>query len=638
MTTAHTLTLNYTGPSAIIDPYWIRIEQESTDETATISDAAALIDALFDIDACAEDTASEIENTGSLSLTNGTPTTDMATAVEETLDLSYCGAEPDGSVEVEIILIRSHLEEPYTLRLDGGAVIYTVQTGGMVTATTEIATEVTLQHPVVSGFTCSPTPIKRTGNTLRFAADQVGQTLVATYQSRWDVITIKVDGVDGSPGECKALAFHHGVVDELQLDVPSADEADTSLCPSINWQPVSERNNVTCYKDIVVSQRCKCSETEVGSYTYQQVVPCPDREIKCPGVLTECMHFMGTELVVERVDCADDNQVGGGSLLTHHVSDPDYYRKMCCQEPPGDLPQCPTRRTTYKGELPIQFGEAYWRDLYGQNARFIPVPPPGGICGEWIIRQQVASNNCCDGVPPLVWDSSVSPEVMTPNSAVVIGVTGGGKYPYRWSVSGHGFQFANGSRSIETTTSTVRLSALVGACGTALITVTDGCSTTAGVIRSTAGKWVVVLDHGTCAEARAIVGALPIEAEAGESSHLGLVGYVGHYKVEQQWSYVGGGSTTSCTAWPTTCTDSWTWGDQVCVWSLDKSLFEVNTSTYGPLHGNTNTQGTGGCTGANYLVAVAPCADPAYHDYSVAHGPRPWDGVYTNTTVWEWQC
>ena len=227
----------------------------------------------------------------------------------------------------------------------------------------------------------------------------------------------------------------------------------------------------------------------MGTYTYQQTVPCPDREIKCPGVLTECMHFLGTELVVERVDCSDDNQIGGGSLYTYKVSDPDYYRKMCCQEPSYTLPQCPTRRTTYKGELPIEYGEAYWRELYGDNARFVPVPPPGGICGEWIIKQQIASNNCCDGVPDLVWDTSVSPEVMAPNSAVVIGVTGGGKYPYRWEVDGHGFQFQNGSRSIETTGNQVRLSALVTACGTAVVTVTDGCTSCVGDIRCTAGKW-----------------------------------------------------------------------------------------------------------------------------------------------------
>lgn len=44
----------------------------------------------------------------------------------------------------------------------------------------------------------------------------------------------------------------------------------------------------------------------------------------------------------------------------------------------------------------------------------------------------------------------------------------------------------------ETSGPTVRLSALVTACGTAKITVTDGCSTVYGMIRCTAGQWQLV--------------------------------------------------------------------------------------------------------------------------------------------------
>lgn len=491
----HSLTVSYAGASSLGDVYWVRIEQDVVDETATVSDAASLLDALYDIDACAGATTEET-STGETAAT-GEPTTDLATAVEETLDLSFCAADYDGSVEMDIRIYRSHLAEPYTLRLQGGELISTVQAEGQVTVTGEISSEMTLDYPVVSGFACTPSPIKRTGNTLRFAETQVGHMMTSTYQSRWDVVTIKVLGVDGEVGECRALAFHHGVVDDVELEVPDADELDKSLCPSVSWKPLTDRDEITCYKDIVVIQKCQCSEEELHRYTYQQTVPCPDREIKCPGVLKQCMHFLGTELVVERVACDSDNQIGGGSLYTYKVSDADYYRKICCQEPPGQLPACPVKRTTYTGNLPIQYGEAYWRDIYGQNARFVPVPPPGGICGEWIIKQQIASNNCCDGVPPLVWDASVSPEVMAPNSAVIIGVTGGGKYPYRWTVDGFGFQFQNGGKSIETPSNQIRLSALTVACGAAHITVTDGCSTVHAAIRCTSGRFVLVGDFST---------------------------------------------------------------------------------------------------------------------------------------------
>lgn len=520
----HSLTVSYAGASSLGDVYWVRIEQDVVDETATVSDAASLLDALYDIDACAGATTEETST--------GEPTTDLATAVEETLDLSFCAADYDGSVEVEIRVYRSHLAEPYTLRLQGGELVSTVQAEGQVTVTAEITSEMTLDYPVVSAFSCTPEPVKRTGNTLRFSESQVGRSMAATYQSRWDVATIKVLGVDGEVGKCRALAFHHGVVADVDLEVPDADELDKSLCPSVSWKPLSERDEVTCYKDIVVIQKCQCSEDELNRYSYQQTVPCPDREMKCPGVLKECMHFLGTESVVERVACDSDNQIGGGSLYTYKVSDADYYRKTCCQEPPGPLPPCPEKRTTYTGNLPIQYGAAYWRDIYGQNARFVPVAPVGGICGEQIIKQEIQSNNCCDGVPPLLWDASISPDVISPNSAVIIGVTGGGKYPYQWEVVGHGFQFKNGSKKISTDGNQVRLSALPIACGTASITVSDGCTEVSAEIRCAVGQWVVVYMHTSPLAVQCII-------RGGEADYIGVVrGFHTYEVVKGGWRLI----------------------------------------------------------------------------------------------------
>jgi hypothetical protein len=225
----------------------------------------------------------------------------------------------------------------------------------------------------------------------------------------------------------------------------------------------------------------------------------------------------------------------------------------------------------------------------------------------------------------------------------IVGVTGGGRYPYLWRVNGTGFQFGNGSKKITTSAlaPSVRLSALPLACGMAEITVTDGCTTTTGLIRCTAGKWVMLTNNAvTPAAAKAIIGEVAIEAETAESSRLGLVGYIGRYKVEQQWSYVGNGSSTSCVAWLSTCIGSaYLPGAGVCVWSLDKSLLEVQgAADYGPLRGNSAKTGDGYCVG-DFLVMSKGCADtPLYHNYYIAHGPSPWDGRYTNTTVWEWQC
>lgn len=633
----HSLTIAYSGASALIDGYWVRIEQDVADETATVSDAANLLDALYDIDACEGATT---EETTSDSTATGEPTTDLATAVEETLDLSFCDADYDGSVEVEIRIYRSHLAEPYTLRLQGGELVSTVQAEGQVTVTAEITSEMTLDYPVVSGFSCTPAPVKRTGNTLRFTEAQVGRSMTATYQSRWDVATVKVLGVDGEVGKCRALAFHHGVVADVDLEVPDADEMDKSLCPSVGWKPLSEREEVTCYRDVVVIQKCQCSEEELHRYTYQQTVPCPDREIKCPGVLNECLHFLGTESVVERVACDSDNQIGGGSLYTYKVSDADYYRKICCQEPPGQLPACPVKRTTYTGNLPIQYGAAYWRDIYGQNARFVPVAPAGGICGEQIIKQQVVSGNCCDGVEPLAWDTSISPEVMSPNSAVTIAVTGG-RFPLSWEVDGEGFQFqATGSKEALTTGLSITLSALVGACGTATVTVSDGCSSVTAQIRSTAGAWVeIYLSRGGLLGDTYGVGPYS-GPDVGTFSGVGGDGTVGRYEQVAirggikilQWFEGNDGDyarrgwedgVALCEAWRTAPPRDIRYrSGHAFVWpTLCSTCGECTTDTFGIWFNRA----------VGFHCTMSPYGNGSYSVRTI------WMYV-VRTQVWEWQC
>lgn len=532
----HVLTITYQQPAAPVDPYWVRIQQEDlADQTATVADAAALLDALYRIEPCADG-----QSTPEL-------VSDLAEAVAETEILAYCGQEQDGSVEVELDVIRSHLAEPYRLRLQGGEVVKTVEVAERVTVRMEIGATVTLDYPVVSGFACDPEPLARVGNTLSFAADHVGRGLTATYLSRWDRVTVKVLGVDGKAGSCRALAFHHGLVADVELQVPDADEVDRLLCPATRWEIDWGNQEVTCYQDVTVIRQCNCSETEVDRYTYQQVVPCPNPEMRCPGAESRCMHLVGSKAVTEWVECQGDNAIPGRPGATYAVSSPEYYRRMCCQDPPWSLPQCEVKHTTYQGELDIQPGRQYWRDLYGDHARFVPVPPPGGICGEWIIRQVIGGTNCCEGVPVLVWDTSVSPEVMSPNSAVIIGVTGGVPFSLTWEVSGHGFQFQNGSTKITSgpTQQRIRLSALPIACGSAVITVSDGCSTATGFIRSTSGRWLRDYDlTDTCP----VSGEVAVATGIDRDFVLTLVS--GQYKIEQTWGYTRattGGST------PRTC-------------------------------------------------------------------------------------
>ena len=518
--TVQTLTITYQVPagSVVDDPLWLRLEQELlAEDIATVADAAAVLDALYELEPCED----RPDNEESGSLTNPPqedeePTTaDLATAAQ-TIDYLGCDIEPDGSVAVVVRIIRADPTRPYVLRITGGRVVpaafgqaavpVTVQEEHQQHLLVEAADSVVLDYPVVSGFSAQwlgpvigdgpiakPT-INRTGTTLHWDGTVTG-TIAVRYLTTYDRATVLVYGVDGKPGEATIRCFCHGLVEELVPELPEPAEIDRSLCLSRSWDLDMEPDEVVCVEDITVYTVCECSKRELKAYTYQQEVACPDwAPINCPNNETRCTHLLGSRAVYEYVPCTDDNEVEGRPGYVYSVSQPDYYEDVCCRKPDKPLPRCPEKTISYKGGQPIELGEAHYRTLYGPTTRIQPVAPPGGICGEWTIRQVISSSNCCEGVEPLAWDTAVSPEVMSPNSAVIIGVTGGGRYALTWTVSGHGFQFQNGSTRIVTgpIQNRIRLSALPSACGYAEITVSDGCSTVTAGIRCTLGRWVLL--------------------------------------------------------------------------------------------------------------------------------------------------
>lgn len=478
------ITFTYQA-SAITDTWWLRLVQLGVeDDTATLADAAELIDTLYSIDACTED----------ITTTEDPDSTTTEDVVEAEVRRVVCQYDDQANVDVQLHIIRSHQLAPYKLALQGGELktVETITETITQTIVIEDIDSITLDYPVLGNFSAAwagavygasgriTPPIHRTGNTLSFGGATVKSgTLTATYTTEYDLATVTILGVDGEPGQCTARGFFHGLVDELELETPEPAE-DLGTC-RILWTVPSAPHQIECYRTVYVSQRCQCSHEELDGYSYEEVVDCPDYVKRCPGVLSECRHYLGTVVTPEYVECPGD--------MVEAVSVPAYYERMCCEVPSVTLPQCKEQKTSWRGGLGINGGIEQARSLYGDAVEIIPVSPPGGICGTWTKKQQIISNGCCEGVPPLVWDASVSPEVMAPNSAVIIGVTGGGKYPYRWEVVGHGFQFQNGSRSITTEGTRVRLSALVGACGTAYVTVTDGCTTCVGLVKSTSGKW-----------------------------------------------------------------------------------------------------------------------------------------------------
>jgi len=541
------LAFTYSGASIPEDPYWMRLEQVGvTSDVATISSAAAVLDALYDTDACNDSTSTENNIFTSMTDVEQVSALVQAAAEEVGIETAICDQEADGSVEVEIKAFISHPFDAHRWRITGGSLVSEIQVEMEISLSipVEKGSSVVLDYPVVSGFSASwgatdgPNPsIKRIGNTLYWAGTVTGYLRVS-YQTVHHLATVKVDGVDGLQGEAQVRCFFHGLVEEMEPELPEPAEYDDALCTSrIHWQTTDEDDKVTCYQSVAVSKKCSCSKEEVDSYTYDQVVPCPDwAPTRCPGVETTCMHNLGTVTVDEYVACTNDGD---------DYSDPDFYESACCHPPSSNLalPDCEEEIRTWKGGATLENGIAYWRGIYGNNLRIVQVLPTGGICGEWTIRQEILSHDCCDEVDDLAWDPENSIETITPTSSGLVYVTGG-KLPITWKVRGAGFwvDAAHTRRAITTNSRMVRIYTDTDACGSCSISADDGCSSVISVVRSTAGYWELLAGGELEASKADLQGIAAqdyvqhsVTSSDGYTRYIELQATTERYKISEYW-------------------------------------------------------------------------------------------------------
>ena len=476
--------------TSITDPAWLRFQQPDLEnDTATVSETADLLDALYSLDPCSETETTTEEDV------------DLAEAAATTLSLAACLKEYDGSVNLALRVYRSHPNQPYTLRVSGGAVVglaQTIQTEAALTITVEQATSHTLDIPIRgdlqaswlgtvgggSGGQVDPPKIEHQGNTLYWQGRITG-TLQIACRTEFDLVSLRVAGVDGEMGQATVRGFYQGECTVFSPQMPEPSEEVGWSCPGTTWQADPSPDQVECYEIVEQHKRCSCSGEDKKEKTYERVVPCPQwAPTRCSGNSSSCRHLLGTVVETEFADCEDDTG--------YAVADREFYREKCCEYPSVTLPKCEEHTESYKGGKSIEHGEDFWRGLYGDNTRFIPVSPEKG-CGKHITRQLIEPEDCCDSIDPLTWDNVNSISVIQDNDEGFVYIKDG-KAPFNWRIiSTRGYVWFAGSGS-GTLTTDERWAKLVSGdypCGTYVIEVTDDCGTVVqSEVLSGFGQWV----------------------------------------------------------------------------------------------------------------------------------------------------
>lgn len=458
-------TVAFSSLAGTTESRWLRLVQVGVeDQTATMDAAAELIDALYGTSPC--------ETGGSQSSDGGELPPPEPPEEEEFLSLAadslgdLCAEQNHWDVQVDVL--RSHqtpaawqLRSETARRLRTSIVVET----RIETVSLAGADHYDLEYPYHGGLSVRGAEVADVrGSTVNFARPAYGRVRL-TYTTRYERLTLRVPATPGAHGQAEAepaavIVFWDRRAAQLDLRQPEPDDSidAAELSRLCNRRYSVKDEDKDCWQTIRHLVRCRCSDREADSWEEEVAVSCP--EGTTPG-----RHLGTVERFAGYTWCEGETD--------EQLSDPEYYKSVCCVYPPKPLPHCRRTYAEYRGGAEIEGGAASWRERYGDNVVLTPISPPGGLCGRLITEWEVERQNCCDDIVPLSPHPDNPTEFYAGESHWIC-VRDGRSGPLKWRLSGGlifhggGTYKANGSHcELITTQDSV--------CPQPRITVDDGC-------------------------------------------------------------------------------------------------------------------------------------------------------------------
>lgn len=477
---------------------WIRLEQEQDEDVASPGEVAAVVDEIYQLDPCEEEAAPD--SAPEPRQMRGPLTEEEAEEIiKRQFQPGLCGQLTDGSWLALLRVYRSDPGVDYRLQIQGGSAGEAAEVSEQVDLWQQVdgQSELTLEKPVLGSFSASwngavvtsggvaaGPPITRNGSTISWGVAVTG-SLRLRYQSVYDLVEVTVPPTDEGDGQAVAIAFYHGLVDELALQQPEVDEADAiyreKFCGSGQLGGQEKRDTIDCYEVRTLLYRCQCSGEVAWTAEEEVSVPCPSDLSKCPEGLDECRACVGyRDVTADYVDCGE---------TTGDIADPEFYKEKCCHYPTYELPRCSTYYRQNQGGIELS-AEARAPYLAAHDlVEFVAVSPADGDCGHTKYVQSLVPKNCCDGVPELSWDYEATPDVLPRGSQITV-FAEGGIPPYTFQVFSSQLVFPSGGKSLVTGSRSAVVLAGPDFCGSAVVRVRDACSSADLIIRSDQGEWL----------------------------------------------------------------------------------------------------------------------------------------------------
>lgn len=472
-----THTLRYVSAAGDGESRWIRLEQERTDETVSVDEAAELIDALYQVDACAKAATGSAASGGEV--IDPPPQEDY-----DAIAPGFLGDLCDPEYWIaHVRILRSHQEPDYTLRSASAEILAVVRDIRETARDVfdNAGNSVDLSMPYAGGLVLPPGLRGSVrGSTLNLERP-VGR-LAVRYQTIYDRATLRVPvSKDAATGDGEEAA-RRAALDAAGLIAFQGDGA-TALAAAVALQPPPQDEETEaaeladmcrgkdkgkpsgggCWERLAHYKLCSCSGAPAPDSEWEETAgaACPD------GV--QAGKYLGVRRVL-------DGYVGCPGEEDRDLPDREYYKQTCCKYPPDfkTLPTCRTRYEPYRGGAPIEGGADSWRERYGPDVTFTAVAPEDGICGQAVTRWRVERQNCCDDVIPLS-PAPDNPTTIMVGQVYTIGVRDGREGALEWELSG-GLVFLDGTTRRKFGGRAEQVTTGPGVCPQPRVRVDDGCA------------------------------------------------------------------------------------------------------------------------------------------------------------------